>query len=720
MRVWDQFARRHRRGLTAVGVLLFPVVAAIDFGTGSLLHLYILYFIPVGLFAWVRGARAGFLAALVSFVLLLSVEMTEAVGHGALAAGIANAALRGLVLLFVALLVSRAVADRAELENRVQERTEALRLSEARWQAAVEGNADGLWDWHIPTGRVHFSRVWKRMLGHEDDEVGDGLEEFSSRLHPDDRFRAETAIAEYLAGRSPRYESEFRLRCKDGSWKWILDRGSIVERDDDGRPRRAIGTHSDITRRKLVEQELALFKAVIEASNEAVGIADVTGGIVFVNRAHEALFGPRRGNLRDYFPAASVEVFNSRIAPALARGESGEAVLDAIGADGGIFPLWSRTDAIRDANGGLQWIFGVMHDLTDAKRAEAELRASEERYRSVVTAVHEGIVVYAADGRIETANPAAARILGLTVDQLEGRSSFDPRWETVHEDGSPFPGDRHPAMVTLRTGAPESDVIMGVRRPDSGLAWVLINTQPIGCSTKGTPERVVVSFADITSLRSTERSLRALLREKQALLMEVHHRVKNNLQVITSLLRLESGRASEDATRAVLKDMQTRISAMALLHETIYRSESFVALDLSSYLNQLATQFFRAQVRDGSIRLNLDTGGAAQPVAIDQAVTCGLLVSELMTNTIKHAFPAGRGGEVKIGLAAAEDGAVRLTVSDDGVGLPADLAARQANSLGLLLVNDLARQLGGSLQTASEGGASFSVTFHPKPLPATV
>ncbi len=299
-----------------------------------------------------------------------------------------------------------------------------------------------------------------------------------------------------------------------------------------------------------------------------------------------------------------------------------------------------------------------------------------------------------------------------------GRSFTAARWESFSEDGSPLPNDSHPITITLRTGVAQRDVIVGLRKPGAEWLWLLVGTEPMGGRPGAPPDRVVASFADITGLRTTEQSLRTSLREKQALLMEVHHRVKNNLQVITSLLRLESGRAAEPATRAVLKDMQSRIAAMALLHETIYKSESFVALDLANYLRQLAAQFFRAQVQGGAVRLTLDLDADPHPVTIDQAVTCGLLVAELMSNTIKHAFPAGRSGEVRIGLRSVDGGGVRLTIRDDGVGLPADFAARQANSLGLVLVNDLARQLGGSLDVASEGGASFSVTFQPKPVAA--
>lgn len=224
--------------------------------------------------------------------------------------------------------------------------------------------------------------------------------------------------------------------------------------------------------------------------------------------------------------------------------------------------------------------------------------------------------------------------------------------------------------------------------------------------------RAVGTCLDITEANRVEEALRVSLQEKNSLLMEVHHRVKNNLQVMASLLRLESGRAAEPATRQVLGDMQSRVRAMALLHETLYRTRTFASLNLGDYLKDLANQFFRAQNHGGDVRLALDL--APVWLTINQAAPCGLLVNELLTNACKYGFPGGRSGEVRVSLERLDCGAVRLTVADNGVGLPEDFEARREKSLGLHLVADLAKQLGGTLEMRSEKGAWFAVTFTPK------
>ncbi len=151
----------------------------------------------------------------------------------------------------------------------IRERTEALQLSELRWQFALEGAGDGVWDWDIPTGRVFFSRQWKAMLGFAEDEIGAHIEEWRSRIHTDDVKKALDAHKFHFKGDSPAYKTEFRMRCKDGGYKWILARGKVIERGLDGAPLRAIGTHTDITDRKRTELNLTRAMESAQAANRA-------------------------------------------------------------------------------------------------------------------------------------------------------------------------------------------------------------------------------------------------------------------------------------------------------------------------------------------------------------------------------------------------------------------------------------------------------------------
>ena len=222
---------------------------------------------------------------------------------------------------------------------------------------------------------------------------------------------------------------------------------------------------------------------------------------------------------------------------------------------------------------------------------------------------------------------------------------------------------------------------------------------------------------DITDRKHAQMALQASVKDKEALLKEVHHRVKNNLQIISSLLRLESGRSAQPDTRAVLTDMQGRIYAMALLHESLYSTGTFASVDLGDYLQQMANQAFRTLAPPGAAAVQLELALESVQVGMDQATPCGLLVNELISNCFKHAFPAGQGGTVRVELqASAGPGQARLCVSDTGIGLPADFETRKANSLGLQLVSDLAQQLNGALQVGP--GSSFAVVFTLDDLPS--
>ncbi len=225
-------------------------------------------------------------------------------------------------------------------------------------------------------------------------------------------------------------------------------------------------------------------------------------------------------------------------------------------------------------------------------------------------------------------------------------------------------------------------------------------------------------ISDVTARKRTDEALRDSLREKEALLKEVHHRVKNNLQVVSSLLRMEARRHQASAAAAVLQDMMGRVHSMALLHEALYRTPTFAAVDLAAYLRRIAQEVVRtASPRPGTIALILEL----EPVRVemDQALPCGLLLNELVSNACKHGFPSGGPGEIRVTLQPNGTPARwRLRVHDNGVGLPGDLATRRPTSLGLELVTDLAAQLEGRLEVDPGPGATFEVVFTVRPIAA--
>lgn len=217
--------------------------------------------------------------------------------------------------------------------------------------------------------------------------------------------------------------------------------------------------------------------------------------------------------------------------------------------------------------------------------------------------------------------------------------------------------------------------------------------------------------AEIAIRRSAEAAITDSLREKEVLLKEIHHRVKNNLQIISSLLHLQAQRITDPKVREIFTDSQNRVRSMALIHEKLYQSKGLASIHFSEYINNLVAHLMRTYGVDAS-RITIMTDLADATLNLDTAIPCGLIVSELVSNALKHAFPQCSSGTVRIEL-THEAGGLELSVSDNGIGLPPGLTPETCPSLGLQLVTALVRQLGGILEVSSEQGTRFSVKFEP-------
>jgi len=329
---------------------------------------------------------------------------------------------------------------------------------------------------------------------------------------------------------------------------------------------------------------------------------------------------------------------------------------------------------------------------------------TNEWYRLLIDEVPDyAIFLVDQEGRVVSWNTGAARLLGWTEQDILGQSSFvvfvpedlaagahlreleqaaaegraeNERWHQ-RKDGTRFWG---------------SGVMMGIR-DDAG---ALIGFGKI--------------MRDRTAQRLLEEELRASLREKEVLLQEIHHRVKNNLQVISSLLSLQSGTIGEGKAVAAFQDAQARIHSMALIHEILYQSGDLAQVNLAVYIRRLAEELLRSYQADPErLRLVADTEDVW--LSAEQAMPCGLILNELVANCIKHAFPDGRSGTVRVTLRAEAASQVMLSVGDSGVGFPPGVDFRHTDSLGLQLIGLLTEQLGGMITLDNSEGTRFTIRF---------
>lgn len=230
-------------------------------------------------------------------------------------------------------------------------------------------------------------------------------------------------------------------------------------------------------------------------------------------------------------------------------------------------------------------------------------------------------------------------------------------------------------------------------------------------STRGKAKRAGHSQSKRTGDRTAEIvRLRGAVQEKELLLREIHHRIKNNIQIISSLLRLEASQAGNEMLKEALRVCQSRIRSISLIHEKLYQSQDLAAVDFGDYTRTLAGELLHLYgIDESQIRLDVRSQGVRMPTK--KAVSCGLIVSELVINALKHAFPTGRPGTISIEVAPQERGRTMLLVRDDGIGLPADYDAGKTNRLGLRIVSDLVKQLDGEMHIDRSEGTAFRIIF---------
>lgn len=360
---------------------------------------------------------------------------------------------------------------------------------------------------------------------------------------------------------------------------------------------------------------------------------------------------------------------------------------------------------IRNAAGQTQGVVLIFRDVTHEYAAAERLRLLDR----AINAAGEGICI---TGPNEAGNPLVYANHGF--ERLTGYSAEEVLGQNMRflqgADTDRAAVDQMRAAIESNQ---ESTTDLLNYRKDGTPFWNRISITPVK-DAAGRVSHLVAVLHDITVRKRAREELQELLREKESLLKEVHHRVKNNLQVISSLVRLQSAQVKDGAAHAALRDVQNRILSMASLHETLYRSGSFARVDLAAYLQAICSQVYRSLVvAPESVQLRLDV--ASVGLDVSQAVPCGLIVNELVSNCLEHAFPDGRAGEVRVELHPVDGGpALRLRVADNGVGLPADLDLRQLRSLGLQLVSDLVGQLQGQLAIGRGPGAVFEVIFTPQ------
>jgi PAS domain S-box-containing protein len=431
------------------------------------------------------------------------------------------------------------------------------------------------------------------------------------------------------------------------------------------------------------------------------------GGIVYTNQA----FAAAVGSLPDKLEGTPVKRF---IVPEdCSKLQQAERDLDAgfpvepfeisiYPGDGSLRQVLANLDKV--PYGGIASTLMVLSDVTGQRLAEQELRASEERYRLLGEIIPFGVWTTDRAGNFTYCSDSFMSLLGLLPEDL-----LEFRWiqKLPPQDRDRTLTDWKQFMETCCFWDYEYRVIdqMGKERFILSRGAPILDEQGVALSFSGI-------HLDITELRSAIRRLEASLREKEVVIKEVHHRVKNNMAVISGFISLQSGYTEDPVLVKKLEECQQRVKTMALVHEHLYQGKSLEFIDSAYYIGSLVHDLVNASLLNTPVDCEICVDH--MNINLDIAIPCGLIVNELVTNALKHAFSGRTEGRIRVLMQLTPQHRYHLVVEDNGIGLPPDFECSCQSTLGMQLVDVLVNQLGGDMAVSSEQGTRFVIEFPEK------
>ncbi|MBD2313525.1 PAS domain S-box protein [Desertifilum sp. FACHB-1129] len=617
------------------------------------------------------------------------------------------------------------ITERKQTEQALRHSEELFRLV---FDKAPVGT--GLIDTHT-LKLTQVNQTYRQILGYEEAELlGKTLIDITA---PEDLDADLQQMTRLLCGEISTFRMEKRFIRKDGSRVWtdlvvtLLPSHGLTSSQ-------TLGIIQDISDRKQAEAELRKSEASLAAAQKLARIGNwqfdlFSQKISWSAEAFE-IFGcdrnqpePNYAEFLAAMPLEDAEALQARVKRTIQTGEPYEIEHRYVKADGSTIYVLGKGEIVTNIRGQAVGLFGTVMEITQRKRTEDALRESEEKFRQMAETINDLFWM-------STQNYQDAIYVSPAFERILGKFGLTPGAVFAQWLNSIHPDDRDRALTNFshihREGCEQEYRVI---RPGGKLCWIRDRAFPI-YDKQGKIYRIVGLAEDISDRKQAEARLQQSLRDKEVLLKEVHHRVKNNLQVISALFSLQAESIQDLKVKSVLQDSENRVRSMALIHETLYRSTNLGQVNFSQYIYRLANSIFMtSSTHYGHIQLNYDL--AAVSLNLETAVPCGLLLNELITNAIKHAFPNKRVGEILISLKQLPDSLelatselainpaqtrppkpkYELKIRDNGIGLPPNFAIENLQSLGLKVAYDLALQLRGTLDLKTQGGTEFRLIF---------
>lgn len=614
----------------------------------------------------------------------------------------------------------------------------ALQESEERLRLALDGASIGTWDWNLLTGKIIWSANHEAHFGFAPGTFDGTYETFVGCIHPKDREFVVESINRAL-NYGENYDIEFRIVVPEASIRWSGSKGQVFY-DEMGKPVRMAGIDLDITQRKRTEAALRQsekrFRQIFQEASFSIALADFhSHRFVHVNPAFDQLMGysPSEMTLLTFDEITHpedlpqdlhyLEQINQN------KCDSYRMEKRYFKKNGEIVWVKIAVTMLRDEDGKPEFSLALIEDITERRQLQTELLRSEERFRTSLENMLDCFGIYTSirdsngkivDFLIEYINQAACVNNPLTKEEQIGKQLC--QLFPAHAETGLFKA----YCQVVETGQPlvkESAVYVDIYKGEYLCRVFDLQVVKLG-------DGVAAAWRDVTERQQVQEQIQASLQEKETLIKEIHHRVKNNLQVISSLLRLQSRQIKDRQALELFKESQNRVLAMALIHEKLYQSSDLTQIDFQAYIKSLVQELcrsydvckssvtFKVKVnQQGTTLADLPTLAqmASSPhpplLAIDTAIPCGLIINELVSNSLKYAFPDNRNGEICITFQKSESGQLILTISDNGIGLPSNLDFRNTKSLGLQLVCRLTKQLEGTIELSRNPGTEFKISF---------
>ncbi|REL37978.1 PAS domain S-box protein [Rhodohalobacter sp. SW132] len=533
------------------------------------------------------------------------------------------------------------------------------------------------------------------ITGYSEKELLDDIK-FRDLVHPDDIAHVNEQRKIWEANPKESYDFSIRIISKSGEVLHIKTYGSSIEKDGE---RALLGVVTDQTQQiKALESYQSLFDCI----NDSMYIQDVDGTFIEVNKEVENTTGYSKEEIIGKDPSflaapgkVDMEDANRKFKKAL-TGKPQSFRWWGKKKNGEIYP---KDIKLSQGNFfGQDVVIAVARDVTEQVRREEELKRNEELFEQLFRNSPLGIAMLNRDSEIVQVNDSFESMFGYSEDEIVGENLDDLIVPESEIEEAKALSDRKTTFTLTKR-----------RKTKSGeLIDVFIYGVPVVID--GETIAIYGIYTDITDRIRAEDKVKQSLEEKEILLAEIHHRVKNNLAVITGLLELQFHNLESAEAKSALRDSQMRINSMALIHEKLYQNESLSNIDFGVYIDELVRVIVKSHSKEG---VNVNVKMEADPIdlPITKAIPCGLIINEIVTNSMKYAFPADHENpEIAIQL-KQKNGGAQILISDNGIGLEKPFEQMGGNSLGTLLIRTLSSQLEAEMDVDGSDGTCYKLSF---------